>query len=318
MRFQQRDGELLLAIQAYDGVLAQRHIWRKFFKGKSKRAMQKRMSKLVTAGYVDRTTVQPHYRDAENLVVYWLNWRGILYVAQQSGVEVEEPDNDNENQMRGLAARLSKQGIRWVRKPPWGWKLQHDLKASDFRIAVEEAVSARESLVLTTWLGESIFRRQPDTISYTLKGADDRLRSGKQGVIPDGYFAILDIERKARGVSSVARFLLELDMATHANGVFGDKKVAPYFAYIDTPAYKERFGQNNGQWLIVTTGQRRLENLMRQAKLVVGDSARQRFFFTTFPRCFREAPDGQLEVNDVLAMPIWQRADSSDAFALMP
>lgn len=316
-RFQHRDGELLLTIQAYDGVLAQRHIWYKFFKGKSKRAMQKRMSKLVSAGYVNRTTIQPHYRDARNVVVYWLNWRGILYVAQQDGIEVDGPRQENDNQMRQFATRLSKQGVRWVREPPWGWKLQHDLKVSDFRIVVEEAASTLDNLVLQAWLAESAFRRQPDMISYAVSGADGRLRSGKRGVIPDGYFEILDIERKARGVDSVARFLMELDMATQANRAFADEKVAPYFAYIDTPEYKARFGQNNGQWLIVTTGKRRLQNLMSQAKLVAGDNACRRFFFTTFPRCFRETPDGQLEVSNVLTRPIWQRVDSPDPFALI-
>lgn len=95
------------------------------------------------------------------------------------------------------------------------------------------------------------------------------------------------------------------------------KRLVSYFAYIDTPEYKARFGQNNGQWLIVTTGKRRLQNLMSQAKLVAGDNACRRFFFTTFPRCFRETPDGQLEVSNVLTRPIWQRVDSPDPFALI-
>ena len=85
-----------------------------------------------------------------------------------------------------------------------------------------------------------------------------------KGVCPDGYFVIVDEERKAQGKPCRARFLLELDMATHDNPSFGIEKAAAGAAYIHHPSYKVRFGSNSGRWLVVTTGDVRMKNLMHQ------------------------------------------------------
>ena len=47
MRFQERDGRIIMAIYEYDGVLARRHLQRMFWPHATLRAVQKRLAKLV-------------------------------------------------------------------------------------------------------------------------------------------------------------------------------------------------------------------------------------------------------------------------------
>ena len=103
-----------------------------------------------------------------------------------------------------------------------------------------------------------------------------------------------------------ARFLLEVDNATHSNRRFGREKVAPGLAYIMTPEFRARFGDNSGQWLVVTTGKQRLRNLMRQTYQVAGSSAGV-FQFTTFH---------QLQTPSVLVDPIWWQVGKDAPVAL--
>ena len=61
---------------------------------------------------------------------------------------------------------------------------------------------------------------------------------------------------------------------------FGSEKALPGAAYISSPEYKDRFGQNSGIWLVVTTaGERRMENLMSHTKKIVGTHTNL-FYFT--------------------------------------
>ena len=95
----------------------------------------------------------------------------------------------------------------------------------------------------------------------------------KKRVYPDSYFVIVDRQRAAQGLVARMRLLLELDNSTHANERFGREKVAPGLAYVKSEEYKTRFGANSGRWLVVTTGERRMTNLMRQTHQVAGRGA---------------------------------------------
>jgi hypothetical protein len=103
------------------------------------------------------------------------------------------------------------------------------------------------------------------------------------------------------------RLLLELDNSTHANERFGREKVAPGLAYIKSGEYKARFGANSGRWLVVTTGERRMTNLMRQTHQVAGRGAKV-FLFTTFD---------QLENGNILTDPVWYQVGSEKPMSLL-
>ena len=306
MRFQERDGAILWAIYEYDGVLARRHLKRMFWPDATLRALQKRLAKLVNNDYLARPTI--HQRKTQPIPepVYWLDWKGIIWVAGQNNVAVSPPANMGENQMRRLAKQLRDQGIRWVREPRW-LQLAHDLAVVDFRLAVEKAVSELPTLSLEEWRHESEFRSVGETIEYKIRGEDGMVKQVKKRVYPDSYFVVVDKQRLAQGLLARARFLLELDNATHPNNRFGREKVAPGLAYIKSPEYKARFGDNSGRWLVVTTGRIRVRNLMRQTQQADRTGARI-FLFTTFD---------QLKTGNILTEPVWWQVGREEPIPLL-
>ena len=299
MRFQQRDGEICQAIDHYGGVLARRHLKSLFWShAKTMRALQKRVSKLVINHYLARPTdLHRRTKPIPEPTVYWLDHEGILWVAGQKGVKVNPPASQNENQMRGLANRLRDQGIRWLREPRW-IQLYHDLKVVDFQMATEKAIDEVPAMVLDQWVHEYQFRVNRDTVEYTIKGRDGGVKREKKQVRPDSYFVIADRQRQEQGLPSRARFLLEIDGGTHSRGKFVDEKVVPGLAYIKSPQYKARFGDNSGRWLVVTTGKQRMENLIEWSERAVGRNA-QAFWFSFFDK---------LDTDNVLTEAIWWQA----------
>ena len=307
MRFQQRDGEILSMIYVYDGVLALRHLKMRFWPNATLRAAQKRLSKLLSGNYLARPTVSQRRTQPIPEPIYWLGWKGILWIAGQHGASIAPPTSHGESQMRRLAKRLRDHGIHWLREPRW-LQLAHDLAVVDFRRTIEASIQDVPTWALETWTHETVFRSEGDVISYQVKGTDGRLRTKSKFVYPDSYFVITDRQRHAQGQLARARFLLEVDRATHSNIRFGKEKVAPGVAYIQSRAYKRRFGNNSGRWLIVTTGERRMQNLMRQTHEVAGTGAS--VFFFTFFEALRNA--------NVLTQPIWRQVGEKHPVSLLP
>jgi len=307
MRFQSRDGEILRVLYENDGVLAKRHLKTLFWPDSSQRAMEQRLAKLHREAYL-------MWPDREQRKIYpipepicWLGWRGALYIAGTWGAKVNPPSGNNENQLRALQKKLQSYGIRWVREPRWSF-LRHDLATVDFRLMLQYAVSQLPTLVLEKWLPESEFRADMDVVDFSIKSEAGRSVKMKRGVCPDAYFELVDIDLLKQGKPSKARFLLEIDMGTHDNPSFGKFKALPGVAYIKSPGYKRRFGNNHGLWLVVINGgERRLRNLIKQTKEKTGEDTRM-FFFTTFD---------QLAYRNILTEPIWWQADRSTPSSLL-
>ena len=306
MRFQKRDGEILQAIYDNDGVLARRHLKILFWPDKSWRAMGRRLSKLLDAGYISRPSREQYKIHPIPEPICWLSWRGAFYIAGKRGVEIEQPKSYSEYKLREFQKELRKHGIRWVREPRWSL-LRHDLAVADFRLSMEKAVGELRSCSLRKWQTESEFRSNMEIVTYTVRESDGNLKKMKKGVCPDAYFEVVDEALSAKGESHWFRYLLELDMSTHDNPSFGREKVIPGVAYIKSPQYKRRFGYNNGRWLVVTNGgDIRLRNLMRQTREKVGDYAKL-FYFSTLK---------QLETSNVLTSPIWYQVDRDERGSL--
>jgi hypothetical protein len=274
MKFQKRDKYIVQTIYSHDGVVAKRHLKMLFWPGKTQRAMEQRLAVLHHERYIDWPTLEQRRTKPIPEPICWLGWRGAIYMAGILGVDVQPPTSENENQKRLLQKILRKQGINWVREPRWSL-LAHDLVVTDFRLAVQKSVDEIQQLSLKRWVTESTFRSQTDVVIYEYLS-----RKRRKGVCPDGYFEIVDEKRKSQGLPHKARFLLEIDMATHDNPSFGREKILPGVAYIKSREYKTRFGCNNGHWLIVTSGKRRMQNLIDQTKEKAKQDA-SIFFFTT-------------------------------------
>ena len=307
MHFQERDDVILQTIQDYGGVMAKRHIHDLFWMGKSERAMQNRLSKLQANGYLDWPSLDQRKRNPIPESIAWLGWKGALQIANKNNLKVDPPKTINENQLRALEFSLRKQGFRWLREPRWT-QLHHDLTTIDIRLKIEFDLKKLKNLAVAQWINETDFRANYDRIAFTYNDRQGRLLHKKRGVIPDGYFCLYDKKRQSQNLPAKVHFLIEVDMATHDNPSFGIEKVAAGAAYIHSKEYKDRFGSNSGRWLIITTSEIRMKNLMQQTIERSGKNS-SLFFFTIFPQLF---------TSNIFLDPIWSVCGQEHSQTLIP
>ncbi len=272
MRLTPRDSHILEAIHTFDGVLSDQQIKRLFFSGTTQ--MQLRMRLLYQHGYVSR----PGRRKRASLpaMVYWLDERGAAYVAGLSGIPLDE--------------------FSYRREPKWV-QLEHDLAVNDLRISVMEACRGIPGFSLQEWIPQGEFWSQPDKVRFTLPNG----KAGVRCIRPDGYCVLQQGDY-------TARLLFELDRATEDNPRFAREKVIPGIAYLRSDAYKRRFGFASGRWLVITTSERRLRNMKRQAEVAAGNDAKF-FYFTTL---------AEVSPTTLLTTPIWWRGGDDRPTALFP
>ena len=307
MRFQKRDALILQAIQDYGGVLAKRHIQDLFWRGKSERAMQNRLSKLQSGGYLEWPSIEQRKLYPIPEPIAWLGWKGAMQIASQHNLKVDSPKAINENQLRGLELALRKMDFRWLREPRWS-QLTHDLTLIDVRLKIEYDVARMKDVIISHWINETDFRVDFDQVSFSYKDRHGNVRQKKRGVIPDGYFCLVDQKRASQALPAKAHFFVEVDMATHDNPSFGIEKVAVGAAYIHSRAFASRFGSNNGRWLIITTGEVRMKNLMAHTLQRAGKDSGL-FFFSTFTELFS---------HHCFEDQMWSVCDSTDKQILLP
>ena len=268
MRLTERDRHILEAIHAYDGMLGFSQIRRLFFTGKSQ--AEERLKLLYQNGFLNRPNRQQRLRIPE--MIYWLDRNGAEMVASFLGIPLNE--------------------LGWRREPRW-FQVEHDLAVNDFRLDLQEACQKDPDVTLRTWMPESEFWAYPDTVTYTY---DDREVDRK--IRPDGYFMLVTAKH-------YLRYLLEIDRSTEDNPRFYREKILPGLAYVDSEEYQERFGHRGGRWLIITTSERRMSNMISQSKRA---ETKGYFYFTTFDK---------LSPETTLHVPIWRRADRDELVPLL-
>lgn len=304
MRFQERDGEILNAIYKYGGLMAKRQIKEVFWPTASWRAMEMRLSLLYHQGYLDWPSLEAWRTKPIPEPTCWLGWKGALWVASRQGVRVEQMERPTEVYLRRTAQTLHREGLYWLREPRWS-QLAHDLRIIDVWLAVEQAVRELPHLTLETWTAERELHSAMSVVEYTVQDVTGRPRRKRRGVIPDGYFCIVDERRRREGLPARARFLLEVDMGTVDAGRFVEEKVAAGLAYIQSQAYAARFGDNSGCWLIVSKGEVRLKHLRHEISHTIGNGI---FLFSTLD---------QVATDNVLTAPIWWQVENTQV-ALFP
>lgn len=267
-RLTERDKRILEAVHAYDGLLSFAQIQRLFFTGKSQ--TEQRLKLLYQHGYLARPNKEQRRRLPE--MVYWLDQKGAECVASLSGTPIRE--------------------FYWRKEPRW-FQVEHDLAVNDFRLDMLAACSQASPAKLETWIPESEFWAFPDKVTYSLQG-----RTAKRNIRPDGFFILNTGKHRLR-------CLLEIDRSTEDNPRFYREKLLPGLAYLTSSAYEERFGHRSGRWLVITTGERRLANMLSQARKAKADG---HFYFTTFDK---------ISPATLLQSPIWRRADSEEQVSLL-
>ena len=268
MRLTERDLHILQAIYAYDEMLSFSQIKRLFFSGKSQ--AENRMMLLYQNKFVNRPNQEQRRMVPE--MVYWLDKRGAEVVASLQGTPFRS--------------------FTW-RKRPSLFQVDHRLAVNDFRMDMEEACKMDPYISLETWVPESEFLANPDRIEYDYKN-----RSIPRKIQPDGFFMLKFPKRRLR-------YLLEIDRGTEDNPRFMREKIIPGMAYLESKAYKKRFGHNSGRWVVVTTSEERMGNMLNQARIA---KAKGLFYYTTFD---------QVSPETMLHSPIWRRADRSDRVPLL-
>ena len=286
MRLTERDKQIFLMIYLLGGVISLKQIDRLFFSGKGRSQPRQRMWTLFANAFVQRPNARTIHMVPLGESVYWLDEKGAEVVAAMLGVRLAE--------------------LNWRRRPRFSW-LKHDLAVNDFYIAVRQACETVPALALEQWVPETDFLVHPDTIHYV---DEDGVEQERQ-VRPDG-FLLITRERPGRQKRQAFAFLLEVDMATHSNPRFRREKGRAGGAYLASAAYERRFGLKFGRWLVVTTSDERMENLMRETEKVAEDGF---FYFTTFDRV--AAAESAAEAG-VLFERYWRVAGSRELTSLIP
>jgi hypothetical protein len=270
LRLTDRDRRILETVHTYDGILSFEQLRHLFFG--SRTATTNRLMLLYQHGYLER--LNRRQRAAYPYMLYWLGEKGAAYVAGLSGLSLSE--------------------FSYRHEPRWS-QVEHDLAVNEVRMALTDACQQEAGFELLQWIPESEFHAQPDRVEWV----DATGKRDTRTLIPDGYSLL------SRGAREF-RFLWEMDRRTEDNPRFVREKVLPGLAYLASSPYKARFGFNTGQWLIITTGNRRLRNMKRQTEWAA-KAAANRFYFTTLD---------QITSNTILTAPIWQRGGESKPIPL--
>lgn len=268
MRLTERDKRILEAVHTYDGVLSFSQVQRLFFTGKSQ--TEQRLKLLYQHRYLARPDKDQRRRLTE--MIYWLDKKGAELIASLSGTPLPE--------------------FYWRKEPRW-FQLEHDLAVIDFRLNLIEACAQDDNIQLENWIPESEFWAYPDKVIYSFQN-----KKIQRHIRPDGFFMLNTGEHRIR-------YLLEIDRSTEDNPRFYREKILPGMAYLKSEAYEKRFGHRSGRWLVVTTGERRLANMLSQARHAKVNGL---FYFTTFDKITSET---------LLQSTIWERADRKDSVPLV-
>ena len=190
-----------------------------------------------------------------------------VYCLAQRGAELVSKEVDGEIHWRPGSKALT------------AFFLEHTLKINDFWIAVVMAAE-KESYTVPDWVDEHALKamqiqvRNPESTAESLPFR------------PDGFFSL-----KMRG--GTAYFFVEIDRGTMPSTRFADK-VKAYRGCRQSGTSHQRFGTRNFRVLTVTTGKRRLKNLVKATEEARGD---HRFWFATFDA---------IKPETVLSARIWQ------------
>jgi hypothetical protein len=244
---------------------------------------QARLKLLYQHGLLWRDEQPTKLTEGRRPLVYFLDEKGAEFLIEHYDLEPEDLDWDEE--------------YNTVSDP----FIEHLIKTNDVRIALEVAAQ-RQGMSIEKWLDDKTLKSKQQKDYVTVTGQRGGTR--KTAIIPDGYFYFKLAQKK------YSHNFLEVDRATVV-GMFSQAgrrdwahKVRAYLAYHHSGLYQKRYGTKSMRVLIVTTRERRLQNLKAITEKAGG---RGRFWFTTFD---------QVTPQKVLTDFIWYKAGSNQLHAL--
>jgi hypothetical protein len=267
-----RDELLFQMIYAFDGILTERHARQLVFRGISDRTWWDRLKKLVDARYLARPESEERYQVPDPVI--WLDVLGIQTIANKEGVRLDEKmwqaAQGKVSGKKPLQAQLREEGIRYYARPGLR-NLAHHIQVCDMRVMMMQA-ARRVGLPYFRWVSEGEFRLNPDRVMVCHRD-DGRDEQEEKVVIPDGFCAV------AKDPRNTFAYLVEVDMSTQDKPRLLHRHIRPYAAYLESEAYRARFGIRFGRVLFITTGETRVRNLKRVTE---GAVDRRYFYFSHF------------------------------------
>jgi hypothetical protein len=224
------DSQILAALGRFEYLTAAQ-LLRLFYKASPANltGVQRRLSRLFRAGYVERGEPERPLRGGSVAYVYCLSQQGRSIIKSL-----------------GLPLPPRFRPSEWTRHPNGFWA--HRLACSDFFLAAELLGRTHPTLSLERLVLERAFRRVRSSVVITGK---------RRVVIPDGWLAL----REMAGMRSwLSPILLELDRGTERRSAWREK-VRALLAWIDEP-YEELLGVDAVTVAVLTTsGEQRARSL---------------------------------------------------------
>lgn len=178
---------------------------------------------------------------------------------------------------------------RWNRVSSSPAYLEHTLAIVDAWLAFRDALQSDPQWEMETWFSELQCRED-----YEIKAPDGRVF--KEAFNPDGF-----VRFAHRELDEYHSYFLEIDRGHTSSGQFL-KKLLIHERYLQSGLFQRRFKTETFKTLVITTGQRRVRNLLS----LVEKEQSELFWFTTF-----EA----IQAAGVLGT-IWQRPLHEDCVGL--
>ena len=242
-----------------------------------------RLRGLYEYGFLHREEQSSKPSEGRKPFVYFLDKGGLNLLAEMHGVFPDDLDwHPKQKQIRPQA-------------------INHLLATNDVRIAIELAAK-NLSADIRKWLDDGTLRRKEmkDRVEIrTPQGSRNTVT-----IVPDGY-CLLSV-----GEHNYHHFL-EIDMGTVTGQSSNyrrrdfSRKIRGYIAYGSSGQYQERYKAQSMRVLIVTTGEKRMENLKVVTEKAGG---RDQFWFTTFDK---------INGDSALSRPIWAVAGREERHPLI-
>lgn len=184
--------------------------------------------------------------------------------------------------------KVTVKALHWQKPHSRLTQIPHDLTANAFRIRLTQSISTQTQCSLKEWLSGRLLASDSDTIEYTMP-IDGRMVKKARRIVADSFcmLTVGDI---------TARYPIEVDNSTLTQTRIMKEKIFAGVAYIGSPQYKKRYGENRGRWLFIMESERRMKNLQETVVTELGKVAAATFYFTTF---------AEMKERDVFLDPIW-------------
>ncbi len=178
--------------------------------------------------------------------------------------------------------------LHWQKPHSRLTQIPHDLTANTFRIRLTQALAHQEKCSLKEWVSGRLLAADSDTIEYNMP-VDGRMIKKRRRIVADSFCAVT-------AGNITARHPIEVDNSTLTQTRIMKEKIYAGVAYITSPQYKKRYGENRGRWLFLLESERRMRNLQEMVVTELGKVAAATFYFTTF---------AQMQKRNVFFDPIW-------------